>query len=280
MISRLFLLLCLATAWGVCVPWRAVARAEGTSGHTLHLTLGAGEIAYEEDVSIDPVDSEWTSDYIRFDAAWTHALSPRLAVRVDGFLWVANDATETWSSGGAEIQVNDLEAQEFGLRGSCGYDLLPRVAGVDLTGWLGLGLRYQDFDRSRFVLYEEGNPSESLDGSVGETYDLVYLSLGLEGWFDITHELRGGVSVAGGPFIYNEADNEALGGIEGSGGYLLQGRVSVEWTLHPRHAVVISALYDLQSLEGGVVKGAGGMAEWPDNTTELFGIELGWAYRM
>ena len=108
-------------------------------------------------------------------------------------------------------------------------------------------------------------------------FQFAFLSVGLEGWINITDELRGGARVTTGPFIYNEADNELIGRIEGSGGYLIEAGVFLELAFSPHHAMMFGATFEAPSLEGGFLKD---IAEWPDNKTTLWGVEVGWTYRM
>lgn len=259
------------------------AGPDRASRHSFDFSIGTGEVDYEETVTIDPVDSEWISDYLRLAAGWIYEDARRLKFRVQGAYWTARDETETWRSGGATVQENRLGVDGLDLRGEVGYALVQR-SGVDGTGWLGLGLRRQDFTRDEFVLFSQDETAVS--GAVGETYSIGYLTGGLDGWFNIADDLRGGVTLTGGWVFSNEADNDLIGRVEGGGGYLIEARVSLEIRLTRRHAAVLGIFIEEQSLDGARVtaadfedgEGVTTVVEWPDNTTRMVGIEVRWIY--
>ena len=90
----------------VPAPWAA----------PLDLSVGAGEVAYEETVTIDPIDSDWTSDYLRLAAAWSLPDPDGCCSGVQGSYWTASEDTR------------DLEFGRDDAAGEPAESVRPRAA--------------------------------------------------------------------------------------------------------------------------------------------------------
>ena len=250
----------------------------------IDLRVHTGYSSYEEHVSIDPTDSEWTGATVGFGAVF-RAKQPDYHANIHLDYFTSLEDTEEWTSRGFLAQRNDLSLSGVMLLGELGYPV-PVKEGTDLILLGGLGFRYNQFSRSNFQTAAVG--FDDL-GRVDEDYKLIYLNgaLALEHAFSENNgmRLRGDL----GWIVFNEAENSLIGDgpLEGDGGFIFRLAADWYWQIKPNQKLSIGVILDHQENNGtvdsfNVIDPSVGLqsfiVEWPDNELDRISLAGSWTF--
>ena len=268
------------------VPGEATVTQRLFSGE-LVLRLGGGTVDYVEEASIEAVKSDFDAAMVTFGGRYTYVDPTGFKLRGTLHGWVSDTDEEQWKKEGLLVQRNDLIAGGIDLDGAFGLDLL-RTSPQELNLWLGLGYLTQHFERSRFRSFDLDGVRESGIDSVDEDYLIGRFSVGLDGAMELTPALTLEGEINYGFVFYNEADNEALGTIDGDGGNTLDLALELAYTLSERDAIGAGLHYRFQELDGDVEQGVviteegviQQVAEWPDNELEMLSLDIFWQHAL
>ena len=254
----------------------------------LTLWFGGGRLDYREEISLDPVESDFEAAYGEVGARYAYAGRSGLKLRLGVDAWATDNDTERWRRNGEPVQRNRLDVSGVELRGECGLDILRRRP-EELNVWLGLGYRAQRFERDQFrFLNREAAVLDEL-GTVQEDYALGLFRIGLDAGVHVGPKwmVRGAVGV--GLIFFSEAENELLGRtIDGDGGVTVEAGVDVSYAVADRHTVGVGFRYDFQELDGDTERGLfqidGNLlqaaVEWPDNELEHYAFDMFWRVQL
>ncbi len=249
----------------------------------LEIRAGLGGASYEESVSISPVESEWDGAYGEVGLTYTYSDRSGYKLRLGGSLWASDSDTEEWREQGQLVQRNDLEVSGLTLTGEFGIGLVNRPD-RSLNAWLGLGYRYNDFERSDFNTFDQVSIADL--GSVSEEYDIGTFSVALDGVTELSPKwsLSGNIGV--GIVFFNEASNEVIPGtVEGDGGVIVEVGMHAWYAVAKNRRVGVGVQYEHQELDGGtesrffITRGGipiANVVEWPDNELDSFLIDVRW----
>jgi hypothetical protein len=176
--------------------------------------------------------------------------------------------TETWYVNGQNYQTNDLNFYRLNIGASIGRILYSaRYKNLQVIPFLGYGFRYINFERSDFNILN----IITLREVVTEKYYIHHLDFGLR--FNNALSDRWNICGLGaiGYAFYNEADNSALGNIKGGGGYLVDGNISLNYSLTDSWSLIFGGFFELQNLRGSQK----GNVIWPDNDLNIYGGNIG-----
>jgi hypothetical protein len=278
------------TALLLVLPWMAGAQSAPAPASPapsaearLDLRAGAGVVGYEERVSIEPVDSEWSAAVAELGARLS-LWFPGLALEFSGDFWASGEDEEKWTGQGRLVQRNDLTVAGMEGRAAIG----PRLgwAGpVQVQPWLSAGFRAQSFERERFV-----SAQGAFDpGTVEEDFALAFAGLSVDLRAEAGPNLQLGGRLGADYVFFNEAENSLFPAtIEGEGGYVLRAETDLRLQVTPKVWLAIGLAVDLQELDGdaqGLLafeddRPSFNFVEWPDNTLEritgTLAVQMDW----
>lgn len=246
------------------------------------LHTGIGRVSYEENVSFDAVDSDFSAILWTLGADWTYVDRSGYKLRLRGSFWRSGSDTEEWTSRGQLVQENDLEISGGEIAGQWGWQFTRRPD-HSLTGWLGVGYTRQQFERSSFQSF--GREPSRVSGSVDEDFDVAFVDAALEGHVLVRPRWRLTYLAGAGYVFSNEADNNALGSIDGDGGVLVHAGLGAAYLLSDAHRVSGGVRYEYQELDGDqttrTLVGPDGqrvasILEWPDNELTRLWFDVRW----
>ena len=133
--------------------------------------------------------------------------------------------------------------------------------------FLGYGFRLIGFERTNFNILNIITSREV----VTEKYYIHHIDAGLR--LDKPLTEKWGISVSGllGYVFYNQADNSALGKVDGSGGYLVDGNINLSYSLTNSSRLIFGGFVEKEDLKGGEK----GDIIWPDNDLDIYGANIG-----
>jgi hypothetical protein len=249
-------------------------RKSWDSALTIH--IGAGQVSYEEDVTVRPNEPSSTWDApigeVGATVAWQNPKGLRFRALFN--LWASDTDTETWRTSEGVEQENDLTVGGIELQGDVGYELRG-FKPTHITPWVGLNLRGQAYQRENFFFPDEPGAEEVPD--IEEDFSVIAVMLGVDLNRAINHDWSVFAHAAVGNIVSAEAENEAFtdyGDLEGDGGTIVSAGLWVERALKNNQLVSLGFHYELQSIEGGI-EGVPAV-EWPDNELEQFIVEATW----
>lgn len=177
---------------------------------------------------------------------------------------------EKWKLSGIEYQTNDLYFQRLNLKASVGKILYSDLRDFKATPFLGYGFRFVNFSRTNFNVL---NIITSRD-IVTEKYYVHHIDVGLGFEKQLTDQFNISGLGAYGYVFYNKAQNSALGGIRGSGGYIAEANLEVGYTLSEAWKLTFGGFGEWQHLKGGEKSDV----LWPDNDLNIYGGKIGLKY--
>ena len=246
----------------------AVVVTNRVADTSLLLRVGVGVASYEENVSIEPVDSEWSSALLELEGRMDIDLHA-LVLSFAGQTWASPDDQETWTGQGQLIQVNDMRAAGVEARAGVG----PRLASTGKTRVQPLlvgGFRAQRFERENFVT--DGKPSSL--GTVQEDYALGFAGVSIELTHDAGADFKVGTRLEADYVFFNEAENSLFSPvIEGDGGTIFRAEGDISLRLGASTWLVLGVSVDHQELSGDSLgtlayeddRPSFNFVEWPDN---------------
>ena len=254
-------------------------------GSEVYMKLRLGEVQYEEDVSLAPIQSDWDAPYLSLDLIHHVTWNEHWILNVRGGGWISEERTESWEENDRLIQEDELRVLGADFSMELGY-VLPYQQESRFTPYLGFGYRYIEFERSDFVIVEQGifDPN-----GVDEEFQVF----SVQGAVELEHRFSTQLTVFGrssaGYVTYHEADNSTFGTVDSSGGLLLEAEISLLFVLSDDHEIGIGAYYDLQDLDGekrdlAVLNSEGrllvGQLELPDNELERWSVQVEWRVKL
>ena len=248
---------------------------------TAWVSVGGGSVEYEEHVTIEPIDSNWEGNLVRLDGGVDiRDVNNWLFKGAFGF-WAADDDRERWSEFGDTIQENDLSVSGFDVQGMMGYPVFEDPS-YTIAPFVGLEFHHTGFERSDFVSFRDVDVSDI--GTVEEDYTIFDMVFALSVYSKLTERLSFNGLFSYGYVFHNEADNDALGEIDGDGGDIITLTGSLGYRLKKNHELFLGVRYFNQDLDGGqdeIIAFNGDALvraplEWPDNELNLVTVEIGW----
>lgn len=242
-------------------------RAEGISPPkrwSFSVDNRVGGATYEEKEST--ITSEWRNIYFRtdlgFDNLDDHNTALKIKTNLSFFITPAD--TETWHVSDVKYQTNDMDFLGINPGLEAGYQFNNLSSRCSFAPFLGYNYKRIKFDRTNFNIIDTITSRDV----VSEIYDIHYVDLGT--YWDYVIDKKWDIfsRVSYGYVLVNNADNSALGKIDGGGGYLVKTDLGLEYQLDKGGSISFGGFFELQHLEGGSKDNV----IWPDNDLNTYGV--------
>ena len=222
-----------------------------------------------------PVRSDWDATAFGLGLG-ADARLPDLRAMFRADAWESEEATETWTLSGREVQENRMRADGHELRltlapGSSWDQRHPRW-----QPFLGLAWSQREYLRDRFESLAPGLDVPGPGVEVTETTRALDLSVGTRWDIALSPAWRLYAGAEAARVLWSEAENDGFGlRIDGDGGWRMAGEVGLRRQLSKvRGSVGLGVSASSVRLDGGRADGI--PVEWPESRAEDLRVALSW----